>query len=354
MARFKRIGIGFVLFLVLLIAARAYLPIAIRDYVNRTLDRVPDYDGSIGDVDLHLWRGAYNIQSIEIVKSSGKVPVPFFSSENTDFSVEWRALFDGKLVGEVELTAASLNFVSGPSEATSQIVIDPEWLQVIKDLFPLRINRFELNDSEIHFRDFYSEPKVDIALDNVHAVGTDFSNTRSPTEGLVAKIEGSAKAEGTADLTLKAELEPAARRPTFNLDLSLRELSIVKLNDFLRAYAAMDAEGGIISTDIEMAAADSAFRGFLKLIVKELEVISLETDSGIKLVWEGLVGLFAEIFENQRHSQFATEIPFSGRFDDTDIDIWHTLGAVLKNAFIEALRPGNEDRIDLGSEKEVD
>jgi hypothetical protein len=39
--------------------ARAMLPWAVRSYVNRTIDQSPLYDGQIGDVDIHLWRGAY-------------------------------------------------------------------------------------------------------------------------------------------------------------------------------------------------------------------------------------------------------------------------------------------------------
>src|SRR5690348_7176534 len=39
---------------VLLGVARAFLPWAVRDYVNRTLDRNPLYDGQIGQVQIHL------------------------------------------------------------------------------------------------------------------------------------------------------------------------------------------------------------------------------------------------------------------------------------------------------------
>jgi len=48
---------------------RAFLPWAVRDYVNRTLDRNPLYEGKIGDVQIHLWRGAYSIQMCASSKS---------------------------------------------------------------------------------------------------------------------------------------------------------------------------------------------------------------------------------------------------------------------------------------------
>src|SRR4051812_2953464 len=45
---------------------RAMLPRVARDYVNRTLDRNPLYAGKIGQVQIHLWRGAYSIHDVRI------------------------------------------------------------------------------------------------------------------------------------------------------------------------------------------------------------------------------------------------------------------------------------------------
>ena len=75
------------------------MPWAVRDYVNRTLDRNPLYAGNIGPVQIHLWRGAYTIHEIRIVKTSGKVSVPFFAAPAVDLSVEWGALWHGAVVG---------------------------------------------------------------------------------------------------------------------------------------------------------------------------------------------------------------------------------------------------------------
>src|SRR5688572_70920 len=84
-----------VLLVGLLIGVRAVLPIAIERYVNRTLDGMEGYDGRIEDVDLGLWRGAYRIEGIRLVKTDGRVPVPFFSAREVDLSLQWSALLDG-------------------------------------------------------------------------------------------------------------------------------------------------------------------------------------------------------------------------------------------------------------------
>jgi hypothetical protein len=101
--RFSRGTLQIVLIVIaLLIGLRVALPYIVKEYVNKKLDEMPEYDGRIADVDMHLWEGAYSIQGIEVVKTEGDIPVPFFSSRRVTFSVEWKALFDGALVGEID------------------------------------------------------------------------------------------------------------------------------------------------------------------------------------------------------------------------------------------------------------
>src|SRR5882672_4426372 len=95
---------------------RAMLPWAVRDYVNRTLDRSPLYSGRIGDVQIHLWRGAYSIQELRLSKITGDVPVPFFAAKRLDFSVQWPALLHRKLVGQLLMEQPEMNFVDAPTE----------------------------------------------------------------------------------------------------------------------------------------------------------------------------------------------------------------------------------------------
>ena len=123
--------------LALLIGLRVALPHMVKKYVNKKLDEMPEYDGRIGDVDMHLWMGAYSIQDIEIIKTDGKVPVPFFDAKRVTFSLEWKALFDGALVGEIDFYDPVMNFVQGPTRKSSQVGVDKPWLDVIKKLFRL-------------------------------------------------------------------------------------------------------------------------------------------------------------------------------------------------------------------------
>lgn len=67
-----------------LIALRLALLSIVKDYVNDTLHALEAYDGSVEDIDLHLWREAYRIGGIRIVKTGSDQPTPFFSSDHID------------------------------------------------------------------------------------------------------------------------------------------------------------------------------------------------------------------------------------------------------------------------------
>jgi len=70
----RRVVFGLVL---LILAARVAAPYVIERVVNDKLDQLDGYTGHIDDVDLNLWRGAYEVENIVIEKTGGKVPVPF-------------------------------------------------------------------------------------------------------------------------------------------------------------------------------------------------------------------------------------------------------------------------------------
>jgi hypothetical protein len=63
----RRLGITLLVIAAILGIARALLPWQVRKYVNRTLDRNEAYEGRIGAVEIHLWRGAYSIRDVKIL-----------------------------------------------------------------------------------------------------------------------------------------------------------------------------------------------------------------------------------------------------------------------------------------------
>lgn len=341
--------------LVLLIAARLVAPIFVLRFVNNTLAGLDGFTGHVADIELGLWRGAYVIKGIEIEKTTEKEPIPFVSVDRTDISVQWGPLLHGNLVGEIELYRPKLNLVAErEAESKSEDKVEKRerdrlakgeettWQTQVKQLVPLDINRIAIVDGEFHYRDPFSSPKVDVPVKNIHGEITNLTNSEELSEDLVARAKFTAAALGSDKISISGSMDPYAEKPLFSLKAEAEDLQFTKLNDFLKAYANVDAEKGTLSIYADVEAKDGAFKGYIKPLTRNLEILSWnkEKEGFFGKLWEGVVGVVKDIVENDEKQQVATKIPFSGRVDNPDADIFQTVLTVLENAFIEALRRG--------------
>lgn len=341
--------------LVVLIAARAALPIVVERFVNDKLDELDGYSGGVEDIDISLWRGAYQIEGLRIVKTGGQVPVPFMSARIIDLSVEWKALLEGSIVAEIELFGPKLNFVVAEKPKQSQTEVDSSWTDTVKDLVPFEINRVAIHNGRIHYRDFESDPKVDVFIQKLNATARNLTNSEDLSGSLYATVRGTALAMGSGEIDISGKLNPYAPQPTFDFDFTLHDLELKQLNPFLQAYANVDAEAGTLSVDCEIAASDGRFRGYVKPFVRNLQLLRWdeEKEGFFGKLWEGVAEVITEVFEDQSKSQVATRIPFSGSVDAPKADLWSTIGGLLKNAFLESLRRGLEKNIGIGRDSKV-
>ena len=327
--------------LLLIIAVRILFPYFLLKVVNQKLNEIDGYSGHIDDIDLNLYRGAYRIDGLDLMKTGGEIPVPFFSVNAIDISLEWAALLDGAIVAEISLERPEINFVNGPTEATTQTGVDEkDWQTVVDELVPLQINKFEVIDGEVHFRDYNKSPKVDLIMANIQVLATNLSNSKDSKELLPSTLIASAAGlDGTVKVNMK--LDALSKLPLFDFNAQVDKVNMVKLNPFFQAYANFDVNKGDFSLYTEFAGRDGKFSGYAKPLINDLDVVTFSKEEGTiaQIAWESVVGSVAETFQNQRKDQLGTQIPISGNFDNPEINFWATIGITLRNAFIQSLNP---------------
>jgi hypothetical protein len=331
--------------------SRALLPWVVRNYVNRTLDRNLLYSGKIGPVAIHILRGAYSIQDIRISKTTGNVPVPFFSAKRVHFAVQWDALVHGKIVGLILAEEPEINFVDAPSEGETQNGAGGPWLQIIRDLFPFRINSAVVRNGSIHFRAYQTPKPVDVYLSDVEASIDNLTNIRDEIKPLVSTVQAKALAMDQAKFEYKMTLDPFSYRPSFHMATRLLGLDVTKINDLARAYGKFDFKRGWFDLVIEVDAKEGQLTGYAKPLFRNLKVFSLgqdlKEDDVLQFFWQALVGAVTAVLKNQPRDQFGTLIPFSGNVSGaTTTDILAAIGNILRNAFVRAYLP----RLESGQE----
>lgn len=337
--------------LVILVIIRLILPYIVLHYANKTLANMDGYYGHIDDIDLAIYRGAYKINDIYLhkVDSVTQKQTDFFDCKMIDLSVEWRALFHGRIVGELELNDPDIKFTKDKVEPAQIRADTNDFRKVLDDFMPLKINRFEINNGEIYYRDFTSSPKVDIKMTDIHALALNLSSVVDSSV-LPSTVTASANLyRGTLDFNMK--LNALAKQSTFDMNAELKDTYLPDLNEFFKAYAKIDVNKGTFGLYTEIAADKGRFTGYVKPLIKDLDVLGKEDreDNILQKMWEGLAGTVGVIFRNQKEDQVATKIPLNGTFNNTDTDIWYAIIDLLRNAFISALQPSIDYQINLGS-----
>ncbi len=339
-----------------LIIIRIILPYVVLHYANKTLSSLDGYYGHIQDIDLNLYRGAYIIKDIYIdkVDSTSKQHIPFISSKAIDLSIEWKSIFNGRIVGELEFTNPVVRFTKDKAEPAAIQKDTNDFRKVLKNFMPLKINYFKIVDGKLQFIDTTSQPKVDVSITKIQVLAENLSSVQDSAL-LPASVKASANIYKGIFL-LKMKLNPLAENPTFDLNAQLKNTNLPDLNDFLKAYAKFDVHAGTFGLYTEVASQNGKFVGYVKPIIKNLDVIGSEDrhDSFLNKLYEALVGTVGVILKNSKEKQVATKIPIEGNYKNTTIKTWYALIEVLRNAFVQALYPAIDHEITILSVNKVE
>ena len=329
---------------VLLIAAHIALPYVVRNYLNDKLADMGDYRGHITDVDLALWRGAYKIKGLEIVKVDGKVPVPFVKAPLIDLSVSWHALwYDHAVVAEAVFIEPEVNFVDGGSnKQASQTGQGTDWRDQVQKLLPMTLNEARISNGRVTFRNFNSKPQVNIEADRVNASLYNLTNVEDLEGKRDARFEGKARVLGHGNLETAATFDPLSDFQDFDFNLRVTGIQLRRLNDFASAYGKFDFNAGSGDLVVEAKADSGRLSGYIKPLLRNVDVFNWgqdveNKDKGFfRSIWEAVVGGTETVLKNQRQNQFATRVDLSGSVKQQDISGLQAFLQILRNGFIQA------------------
>ncbi|MBL0341381.1 MAG: DUF748 domain-containing protein [Bacteroidetes bacterium] len=344
----NKILLSIVLFLVVL---RIMLPEIVLRLANNELASMKGYYGKIEDIDISLYRGAYTIDSLYINKTDLRhnTQTPFMSAKTIDLSVEWKSLFKGRIVGELEFIDPILKFTKDKAELAEVKKDTADFRMLLKSFMPLKINRFEIKNGKLQYVDNTSNPKVDISMDRTHILATNLSSVED-TAILPSSVLATAEIyQGYMELNLK--LDALSDKPLFDMNAKIEKTNLPELNDFFKAYANIDINKGTLNAYSEIAAKDGKFTGYVKPVIKDLDVVGPEDrdDKFLDKVWENLVGLVGVVVENRKKDQVATKVPLNGDFGNVEIGTTSAVVYLLRNAFIQAIFPSIDQQISLSN-----
>ncbi len=345
-----------IVIVLLLIAFRIALPYIVKDYVNKSLNELPGYNGHVEDIDIHLFRGAYVIKGMVLIEEKGNPKYPFLKIPRTDLSVEWKSLFKGKLVGEVVMDGARMNIVAAPATKEAiQETSQEDWTQVVKDLMPITINRFVVNNGYLAYLDFNASPDVNMHIENMQLTALNLANVEDHKQALPSPATITGKSVGGGNLKMDMKGNFLKEIPDMDIAMQLTQVDLTNLNDFIKAYGKFDVERGRLDMYSKVNVRDGQLDGYMKPFFEDLKVLNWEKDrkeDGIlHAAKEAVIGLFAEAAENQKRDQIATQVPITGSLSAPNTNTWKTILNVLRHAFIDAFNKGIENELGGGNKE---
>lgn len=325
-----------VLVVVALIILRMQLPSMVKDYLNGKLADMGDYQGEIANVDIHLWRGAYSVHQLEITKKD-QPSVEFFNAETIDTSVSWASLLKGRVVADVDLINVEIHLVD--SKADDQPEEESTWRQTVQEIIPLKIDRLNIDNGEIHFHNFTSDPPVHLVFYQLDGEITNLSNADRSNGLEYANFDVQGKVLDSASARLDGRLDPLGDFHNFELKLKITGINLTKLNQVSEAYGNFNFKSGNGNFVMELQAEDAQLTGYAKPVLDNVEIFDLEEDleDGVfSAAWQAIVGAFGQIFRNDPKNRIATQVEIRGNLDDPDVSAWQAFLAIMENAFVDA------------------
>ncbi len=344
------------LVLILIIILWILLPTIIENKINSVLADIDGYHGSVTNVDLNLLQGAYAIDNLVIDKIDGDDRYPFVAIDQINLSMDWGALFKGRIVGDVELLSPNVHLMAETFETEEQFGDDVDWPERFQEMMTIQINSFTVRDGNVHYMDMGAEPVVDLPVSNLDLEILNITNVEESAEELPSRIRMTAVSIGGGEVNLEADANFLAEIPDIDLVFEFENVNLPDLNDFFEAYAAIDVEEGQFSLYSEFAVDDGRIEGYLQPVILNLAVLDLEDEDHdfFSATWELLVEGVTQLFRNQPEDQLATRVPISGEIDDPEAGIYTTIWNVFRNAFIEAFEQTVEGIVEFEDVEQED
>lgn len=329
--------VAILLVVLLLVILRLALPSLVKDYLNDKMAEMGAYRGHTEDVGIALWRGAYTLYDLEVVKVDEAVQVPFFHADSIDMSVSWSALWRGAVVADVDFLNPELHFVDGESGA--QAGAGTDWQQALQQLVPIRIDRLVIQNGKLHFHNFTSDPPVHLLMTDLEGAFTNISNADRSEGTRPAQFTLQGLMLENATTTLDGFLDPLGDFHDFDINMKISDIDLRRINDLAEAYGNFDFQSGEGAFVMEISARDGQLNGYAKPLLDNVEVLDLEKDieKGVfSAAWEALIGGLGRLFRNQPENRIASRIEIKGNLERRDISAWQAFLSVLRNAFVEA------------------
>lgn len=337
----------------LLIIIRALLPIAGKYAVNWYLgEKIRPYTGHIEDFDLSLYRGAYQFEGfvIEKYREDNKKLDPLIKAQNINVSLAWRALFKGRLLGDLAIDTATITFLDSQSKQNTQSGLEGNlnWKDVFVTLVPISIEALEIKNSSISFKNYDLKEPIHVYISDIELTASNINNSERKEKAIFSDLNLSAKLLDKAPLSIQGSFDILSKIPAYDMALTVKDFNLPEINKLLFAYGPVTFTSGTLSVYSEMATQQTRVDGYVKVFFKRLDVVAPAEvfDSFKHFLYEMATALGNLLLRSSKDKEVAFRVPIEGPITQLSVSAKEAFFSAIKNAF-------TDKKIEEGLEKNI-
>jgi len=206
----------------------------------------------------------------------------------------------------------------------------------------VRVDRVAIVGGELGFVNQAAKPEYRVFLADADLTLERYSSRFREGPASLA-IEG--KFMGTGETQIRGTMRPPQDSPDLELKIKIAGTQVRSMNNMLRAHGKFDVVKGVFSCYSEIRIDDGSVRGYVKPLVRNLQVYDSAQDRdkpALDKVKEGAIEDLSAFLENVPRQEVATKANVSGPTSRPQTETVQIVIGLIQNAFFKAILPGFE------------
>jgi hypothetical protein len=345
---------------VLLVAARIALTPLAKHYTQKGLDSMEGYSGRFSDVSISLFQLQYGIEKLQIFdEPKEEDEAPLLYAENIKAGLSWKDLVKFRLAGaaRIEKMKATIPLTRRIKEKAEEVAekveekveekagvreVTPMNLdETLERLFPFKLSRVEVKDSEVLLVDTTESRRPRLWIHDMQATLENFYTRRELADDKPMTVAVRGVVQHSGDLSFFLATDPLAEGLSFSGQLALKGFKLREAYEFMVTKTGMKFPQGQLDLMASFKCRNARITGAVKPILSRVEVRPAEDDWKTKLK-AALADKTLDVFSDDvpGRDAVATVLPIKGRVENPNAQIWPTVLALVRNAFVEGLSAG--------------
>jgi hypothetical protein len=338
----RKLAIAGLVVIALVVAARLIIdPIATYE-TRQGLAKVQGAHGDFERVHVSVVPPEYFITRLKLTQGpAGARHEPIFYAEEIHVGVDWRRLLHRELGVGVRILRPKITFVAEKKEAPETAHAALDISKQLKDLFPFEIERVEILEGEVLYRDEAAPERGVVWIHRLALAAENLSNRTRPKGARPATVSAKGVVGDTGRMDLFVSADPLASPLAFAGRFKVVDLEMSELYGLIEPQTKLQIPAGTLNVFAEFTAKGGHIKGGIKPVLKNIEVRPGQggTWNAVK-AWAANLGVKLASDRVPDRNAVATTIPITGPMADPDVQLWPAVLGVIRNAFVEGVASG--------------